>query len=369
MLENVRQLLDQGKPDIARSALRESLLQFCSAAFSSGTLRHPLLAPKTSPLRRELADLAGALLGGEAQGRPVVLALDFVERSIQKKAVTDETLDHLNFALQLLLPDLALILDEALENGRFKLGAAASNVEDPLSSVVNESLMRPELKILVALANEGMRAMEGGRLDRLQALSLRDLDVSEEGPLILGLKDDHLALECPGCAQRLTTPLGSIGKDIRCGCSTPIKVTRPSLERMAAYLKAARQARLGIARCRVCHGVIQVSRNVFMRAGFCSAVCAKQGRELFQEHVAPEGLREGEEVRFRCHCGASITAPIPESPEKVACLSCSLDVWIPLPAAGNDRERPKALLTCACGRPIKSTARTCLYCGAPPPSP
>lgn len=365
MLDRVRLFLDKGDLESARAALGDDLREFCAEEFVRGGLRHPLVGPKSAKLREELQSLAARLTEDAQRARAVVMALERVDASVRKKAVDHGTLDRINFALQVLLPGAALVLEEALENARFKLGAASSNVEDPLSGVMKS--VSPEASLLVTAAEEGMKLFEGNRLERLQDGSLENIDSPEpDEPMISMLINDELWLECPACGDELRTPLASFGKELRCVCSRPMTVPRPSLARMTEYLKAKRDALRGMSRCRICNSVIQTAGDAFMKAGFCTALCASQGRDQFGEHVPREGARDGEDVRFRCHCGATMTAPLTEVGEKVACLSCPLVVWIPAPSLESPARRSGPRTCAKCGKPVKPTARKCMYCGTPP---
>jgi hypothetical protein len=366
MLDDVRAHLDRGDPAGARTSLADALKEFAAEEFSRGALGHPLLGSRSAKLRTELHALA---VGLADQPDRVRGALERVEVSIRKKTVDAATLDRLNFALQVLLPDVALLLDEALENARFKLGAASSNVEDPMAGALRNPFVSGEVAALVTLAEEAGSLFEGNRLERLQKVTLATLDAPEpDHPVITQIFDDELWIECPACGNELRTPVTSFGQDVRCDCKRSLTVPRPSLERMAMYLKEQRDTARGIARCKVCCAVIQVGRDGYMRAGFCTSLCASQAREIFKEHVAREGTREGDEVRFQCFCGATITAPLADMGGKVACLSCPLEVWIPAPAAVSEpaSRRPGPLTCSKCGKPVKPTAKKCMYCGTPP---
>ncbi len=357
MLDWVRTFLDKGDAAGAQAALGDVLRDFCTEEFARAGLRHPLLGQKSATLRKELLGLVPRLTTSPGRARAVIHAL---------KA---DDLDRINFALAVILPDVALVMEEALGNARFKLGAAASNVEDPLSGIMRSSLVSPEITLLVTAAEEGMRLFDGSKLDRLEGGTLENLDVPEpDEPLITTLIDEDLLIQCPDCDDELRAPIASFGEDVSCACGKALAVPRPSLARMADYLKAKRDTLRGIGRCRICSGVIQTGGDVFMRAGFCTALCGTQARDRFAEHVAREGRLEGDEVTFRCFCGATMSAALADVGGKVACLSCPLEVWIPAPAPA--REAPAARRsgprTCGkCGKPVKPTARKCMYCGTP----
>ncbi|MBI3858239.1 MAG: hypothetical protein HY293_21360 [Planctomycetes bacterium] len=368
MLESVSAFLNQGKRDRAQEFLRASMLEFCADAFAKGEIHHPLSGAASAELRVELTRLARQLLENPDRSRTVVVALESADRAIRKREASPETLDRLNFALQKLIPDIALVLDEALDQARFKLGGAVSDVEDPLSGM--NRFMPADVGLLATLAGEGLRALDGSRLDKLQTVSLRDFDATGPGlgesPSVFGLKDDVLSFGCPGCLERAEAPLDTFGESILCGCGQPLRVPRPSLERMGVYLKARKDAALGISRCRVCNGVIQLGRDGFMHAGFCSVLCAKQGLERFGEYVPRQGILDGEDVRFQCSCGTTMSAPRSEVGGKIACPSCPLEVWIPAPQQEGRQRR--GLRACGnCGKPMKASALKCMYCGSPAP--
>ena len=358
MLDRVRTFLDKGDAAGAQAALGDVLREYCAEEFARAGLRHPLLGQKSENLRKELLGFVPRLTTDPGRARAVIHAL---------KA---DDLDRINFALAVLLPDVALVMEEALGNARFKLGAASSNVEDPLSSVM-KSTLSPDITLLVTAAEAGMHLFEGNRLDRLEGGTLENLDVPEpDEPLITMVIDEELLIQCPNCDDELRAPIASFGEDVSCACGKALTVPRPSLARMADYLKAKRDKRRGIGRCRICSGVIQTGGDVFMRAGFCTALCATQARDRCGEHVAREGTLEGEEVTFRCFCGATMSASLGDVGGKVACLSCPLEVWIPVPAPARDApgsRRPGPRTCVKCGKPVKPTARKCMYCGTPPP--
>lgn len=363
MLDEVAELLSQGKRERARDALREAVQEFCTDAFVSGETAHPFLSPKSEKLRRAIREVAGPILGDVERGRAVAVALESADRSIRSKSAGLEALDQLNFALTKLLPDFSLVLDAALRNARFKLGGAASNVE----SQTDDLPLGPEIELLIKVADTGIRAFKGRKLDRLMGVGLSNFDSAErlepEIATILDLREDAIVFQCPICLEEMTSPLDRFGEDQRCGAGHPVQVPRPSLSRMAAYLKARREAASGIARCKVCNGVIQAGKSGPMRAGYCTPLCAAQGPDRFGEFVPKEGRLDGEDVHFSCKCGASMSASAADVGSTVACLACPLQLWIPAPA---DRIRSKGARPCGrCGKPVKASASKCMYCGNP----
>ena len=352
MLESVKSRLSEGDREGARAALREAVSALCVARFVAGWTRHPLLDPKSRPFLAALRDLARDLIEDLMSGEEAVEALGNPGEA------------GVNACMEWMLPDFALLLDEALTDAKHELGAKASNVESETDNAF-PSLLGWRGELVADAAREILKAGASSRLDELERVRLADFDVADEGdPPLRELFEERLMFACPGCGQLHAEPLASAGRSFFCACGRGMTVPRARLDRMAAYLKQKRDAARGISRCRVCKGIIQLGKQGFMRAGFCGAYCAKRGEELFREYVAREGTLTGGEIVFACVCGQAQRAPEKAIGTKRPCESCGIEVWVPV---GASVKRPKGLGSCAhCGRPMKASAARCMYCGRPP---
>lgn len=360
MLEDVRRFLEAGRLDRAREKLGEALGDFFRESFAAGRADYPLLTRRGLPRLREIRELAPRLL--EERGEYVAEALGQVEAGCGTEAPDDGVVLLLNHALCLLIPDYPVRLAAAIQDAKFELGAKASNVESPLPDL----LPRPDLRSLVTLVEEATHALHEQKFSGIENLGLDFFDAPEDSlpdlPPISSIEDDQLAFTCLSCGGSRREALTLAGDFVDCPCGATLRVPLPGLARLAAYLKAKEEAARGIGRCRVCGAVVRTSRDGFMKAGFCSALCARTGGERFGEFVPREGKPEGDQILFSCRCGAALRAPVASGGTPVPCGACSLKVWVPPPAAAAPAKG--AILTCAkCGRNVKSTAKRCMYCG------
>jgi hypothetical protein len=344
MLESVKSRLSEGDRDGARAALREELSALCVARFVSGWTRHPLLDPKCRPFLSALREVVRDLVGDPLSGGKAFEALG------------DPREAGVNLCLERILPDFALLIDEAMTDAKHELGGRASNVESENDGRF-PSLFGWQAGLVASVAEEAFKAGASSRLDALERVTLADLD---EGGA--GIVDDLLVFTCP-CGAERREPLDSAGTDVACDCGQVLTVPRARLDLMAAYLKKKRDAARGISRCRVCKGIIQLGKQGFMRAGFCGPYCAKRGQELFREYVARAGTWAGGVIVFACVCGQELRAAEADVGTKRPCEGCGIEVWVPLAATG---KRPKGVGSCAhCGRVMKASAARCMYCGRP----
>lgn len=351
MLERLRSRLEAGDREGALAALREALSQLCVARFVSGWTRHPLLDPRSKEFVGAVRGFARALMEDPVMAEEVVEALE----------APDE--ERVNLAFERLLPDFALLLDEALTDAKHELGSKASNVESVSDHLWAHPFVAVEAALAAELTEGAFKAGASARLRALEKVRLDDLDSPETDVLPLqDLLDDSLVFTCPKCGLLQSQPFAAAGRPYVClSCGRPLTVPRARLGRMAAYLKRKRDALRGISRCRVCKGYIQTGRRGFMRAGYCGAYCAHRGRELFREYVAREGAWENDRILFACECGRTHRAAESEIGTKRACESCGIDVWIP---HADGLQRRGDVVSCVhCGRPMKKTAVACMYCG------
>ncbi len=347
-------------------SLREDLVEFFAASAATGLRVHPLLTKKG---RAWLADLR--VRGPELSERG-----DYAARVLREVLASDwndpATILRTNHALQILIPDYALLVEEAIQEAKFRIGAAASNVESPAEEFLRSPggilLFGVEAVAMGLAAGEAMSQKREQAYGRIRDLELEHFDAPEDAvrglPRIERSTGGELVFRCTGCSRLLHRAFEEAGATLLCSCGTSGRVPIPSLRRTAAHLRAKREAECGIGRCRVCRGVTQKGRGGFMAAGFCIASCAKQGRELFREHVPRSSSSDGGFIVVLCHCSRSLRARPDQVGRRIPCPECGLEVWIPRPEATRRRRAP---VSCThCGRTVRARASRCMYCGESP---
>lgn len=358
MWQRVDGALEEGRGDRAREALAEALRDLFTDEIVAGRIGHPLLTKKGRPILGELARRAAALVEDPSRGGEVARILQSSAASVDGRRPDAALVFLVNHALQLLCPTFAADVEQAVQDAKFELGARASNVEGAPS--IPWPLPGWEADAAARLVVEGFRGAAGVKFNSIEDLALVHFDAPEDSlpklPAIDDVDTGSILYRCPGCDAPRGSPVSAAGAEERCACGVPFRVPIPSLVRMAASLRAAREAASGVGRCRACGAVVQVRRGGIMRTGFCSAACARNA-ERFGEFVPRDGTPDA----FACGCGAVLEAA--SGTETVPC-ACGLKVWVPEPPPPPRASRG-AILDCACGRKVKSTAARCMYCGAP----
>lgn len=361
MLDDVRRRLAAGDRSRAAEALADALGRFIHDHFAAGRPEHPFLSEPGVALLKDLAALAPRLLDDPGRAAAAASAVAEIRQD------PDDAVFRINHALALLWPGYPLGFADALRDAKHTLGDKASNVEGALHNAFLP--VSVELQVLVNAVDDVLKSSHGDKLDRIQGLEVGDFDVPEGRvpglPPIAACDAERLGWACPACEGELAAEVGRAGQVETCACGAASRVPIPSMVRMEALLRARRDARMGVGRCRVCGAVIQRGRNLLMKAGFCTSVCARQGPARFRELVPVQPpTRDGAELSLACACGDVLTVPAEAVGTRVSCGGCGLGVWIPEPAAP---ARPKGggPRTCgACGRVVKAAAKACFYCGA-----
>ncbi len=365
MLETVRGHLNEGDPERARTALGRAVYDLFYDSFIQGSADPPLLSRRGRAFLAEVRAEAPSLVEDKTRAGYVERVLDEAFDALAAGGPPARPLFLANHALQLLVPELATRVEEAIEDARLELGRRAGDTSGFLPSAT--------VSVDVLLPLEAVRhAYDNSRFRRVQDLELAGMDAPEDTipglPPIEGIAGERLVFRCPACARPSEEDFSRAGDASRCACGHGLRVPIPSLARMSAHLKARREEARGISRCRICRAFIQRHGNAFMRAGFCGASCAVRARERFGECVPREAARVGEEVVVTCHCRLVIRAAAADAGGCLPCPECGIDVWIPdlPPPRPPAAARPADVAPCAaCGRPVKKSRPRCLWCGAP----
>jgi hypothetical protein len=363
MFEKVTQKLESGDRGGARAALTRDLGEFFKRHFVAGQAEHPVLGPEGARLVEGLRPFALSLADDPARGQYVDEVLHEVGSRIVRREGREAVMFLFNHALHLLLPEYPLVVSDALDEARQELGGRINEGDDGTTFA---PFLAAESALLIAAVAHGFKGVDEARLSAIERLDLSGLDAPESTiaglPVLYGIEGGDFVFVCPFCSGRRRAPVGAAGDAYGCDCGAWTRVPIPGLARLGAWLKAKRDRARGLGHCRICGAVIQTGKSGFMRAGFCTPICAKQGRETFREFVAAPGQRDGESVAFSCSCGSAMRAPVAAVGTRLPCAACGLDVWVPEAAAAGGR--PSVAPCAKCGRPVKSTAAKCLYCGA-----
>jgi hypothetical protein len=348
--------------------IRKRLFDRFSDSVATGLRTHPFLTTKGHALLEEARVLAPRLSDRGTYAAGILRSVLATEGTYASAVLLT------NHALQLLVPDYALRVEEAIQEAKFRVGAASSNVEDPMEEILRSPgsllIFGGETVRLGLAFGEASRGFGEDAYGKIRDLGLDDFDAPEDSiaglPRIERSTGGELVFRCPACAAIRNRSFEEAGATFPCRCGAAVRVPIPSLGRALAHLKAKRDAECGIGRCRVCRRVLQKGRGGFMTAGFCSASCAKEGVERFGEHVARSSMADGDRILFLCRCGAALRAASGQVGTRMPCGSCGLDVWVPRP---EQARRRGGVARCGhCGRNVKARAPRCLYCGNAPNS-
>jgi hypothetical protein len=342
-------------PEDARKALAVDFKALAYRHFLSGETESPFPTAAGRTFFERLARGAATLVDDPGRAEQVRAHVAEILGRIDRKEGFEEVARLAHHVLLLLLPGAPELFQEALQDAKYEL---ARRSEAPEGGGL---LFKSGIVVALERVEAGF---QDGLLERIQRLTVADLEPPERAT-IEGLDGDVILFGCAGCGQTARAPLGQAGDDIPCACGDVLSVPVPSWSRLLAARAGAREAAMGIARCRICGARVQTRRDAMTRAGFCSPMCLKQGRERFQEVVARTGRREGDDVLFTCACGAELRASMKRAGTPAPCKACGLKVWAPdaPPAAAPGGPRIRACGSC--GRNVKSAAARCFYCGTP----
>jgi hypothetical protein len=358
MLEDVRKHAQAGDRGRAREALAAAIKKLFVAPLLQGDATPPYDSPEGAAFITALRAVAPALLDDPSRASYVTTLLDDVRARINRGDDGRAMVFLAQHALLLALPTAGETISDALQEAKYELVARAT------PDGLGERLVKPKV---VIRANDREAGRQNELLEKIQRLTPADLEAPEGSipniPPIQALEGDILIFACPACRKEHRTPIATAGSPSSCGCGASLRVPIPAPSRVAAARKASKEAAAGIVSCRICAAKVNTRRDANARAGFCSLLCAKQGRQKFGEFVAKTGTREGDSVSFACECGAALQALAVRAGSRVTCGSCSVQVWIPEPG-GAAAPAAQGVTPCPkCGRNVKAGARRCMFCG------
>lgn len=267
-----------------------------------------------------------------------------------------------------LVPHYAETLAGIVEDVRFEWGKRASNVTSEggghirLWGASEPFVYGIGLAAVMKAFSELRHLGEQLRFEKLGDLSLAHLDFREPAA-VLAATPEEVRFACGGCGKALARPIGRSALADRCACGFAFEVPVPSLARVLAAEREAREAAQGVTHCRICNQIVQRQKGPVERAGFCTKVCAREGERRFGEAVPDRGELQGGEIVFACRCGRELRSPAEDEGTLVPCGGCALQLWVPPggPPLAGPRGAP---VTCpSCGRKSRAGAKACQYCG------
>jgi hypothetical protein len=202
--------------------IRKRLFDRFSDSVATGLRTHPFLTTKGHALLEEARVLAPRL------SRRGTYAAGILRSVLATEGTYASAVLLTNHALQLLVPDFALLVEEAIQEAKFRVGAASSNVEDPMEEILRSPggllIFGGETVGLGLAFGEASRGLGEDAYGKIRDLGLDDFDAPEDSvaglPRIERSTGGELVFRLP-CLRRDPEPIVRGG-----GCHVPLSLRR-----------------------------------------------------------------------------------------------------------------------------------------------